>query len=337
MMPLTKTTPKTTHSSKYAIVVEDLKKSFGKFHALNGLDFHAKQGEVVALLGPNGSGKTTTVRILSTLLKADSGRVEVNGFDPKTHPNEVRNSIGLTGQYAAVDEYLTGEENLLMIGRLSRLSYALTRTRAKELLQRFDLVDASKRPAKTYSGGMKRRLDIAMSLIASPRIIFLDEPTTGLDPRSRLGVWDLVKQLAASGVTILLTTQYMEEADQLADRMVIIDKGKVIAEGTADQLKARVGADRVEVVISPESDFDTAVKAVDGHSARVNAKERTISVPTREGAKDLKQILDRLEKKHIDVENVSLHRPTLDDVFLSLTGHVATAQKEEENPGARAK
>lgn len=323
--------------SKNAIYVEGLKKSFGKFHALNGLTFHAKQGEVLALLGPNGSGKTTTVRILSTLLQADSGKVEVNGFDPKTRPIEVRNSIGLTGQYAAVDEYMTGEENLLMIGRLSRLSYETARNRTRELLQRFDLVEASKRPAKTYSGGMKRRLDIAMSLIASPKIIFLDEPTTGLDPRSRLGVWEMVKQLAASGVTILLTTQYMEEADQLADRMVIIDKGKVIAEGTADQLKARVGSDRVEFTIAKGSDFEMAIKAVDGHGAHIDTKRRTITIPTKEGVHELKQILDRLEKKRIEIENISLHRPTLDDVFLTLTGHTATTQKDEETtPGARS-
>lgn len=315
-----------------SIVVTHLTKSFGKVHALNGLNLTVKQGEVLALLGPNGSGKTTTVRVLSTLLKPDSGSATIHGMDVATQAHDVKNIIGLTGQYAAVDEYLTGEENLLMIARLYRLSHADGKKRTQELLKRFDLVEASKRSVKTYSGGMRRRLDIAMSLIASPKVLFLDEPTTGLDPRARLALWDVVKQLAATDVTVLLTTQYMEEADQLADRIVIIEKGKVIAEGTSDQLKSRVGNDRLEVIISSKSDFNAAKKAIDGELLVADAKRRTLSVSTKGGVKELRHVLDRLDRAGIEVENVSLHKPTLDDVFLALTGHAATIQADEESP-----
>ncbi len=316
-------------SSPPSVVVENVRKSFGKVHALNGITFSIQKGEVLALLGPNGSGKTTTVRVLSTLIKPDSGKATVDGKDVVSQSKEVKNTIGLTGQFAAVDEYLTGEENLRMIGRLYRLSHADVQRRTNELLSRFDLVEAAKRPVKTYSGGMRRRLDIAMSLIASPKVLFLDEPTTGLDPRARLVLWDIVKQLAATDVTVLLTTQYMEEADQLADRIVIIDKGKVIAEGTADALKAKVGSDRIEVTISKTSNMEEAKKAM-GDPVQVDSKRRTLSIASKSGAKELKGILDRLDRAKIEVENVSLHRPTLDDVFLALTGHTTTVEKEEK-------
>jgi ABC-2 type transport system ATP-binding protein len=279
---------------------------------------------VLALLGPNGAGKTTTIRILSTLLLPDSGQALINGYDVVKQDAEARGSIGLTGQYAAVDGYLTGEENLFMIGRLYRMSHADTTKRTKELLKQFDLVEASKRPVKNYSGGMRRRLDLAMSLIASPPIIFLDEPTTGLDPRSRLTMWKMIEKLVDSGTTILLTTQYMEEADYLADEITVIDAGKVIAEGTASQLKAKVGSDRLEVTIGEKSDFGAARNAI-GSSKKLQAdpERRVLSLATKQGVDDLKRVLQQLETAGVTVENVELRRPTLDDVFLTLTGHGA--------------
>jgi ABC-2 type transport system ATP-binding protein len=315
-----------------AIVVKNLHKSFGKVEVLKGVSFSVPRGSILALLGPNGAGKTTTVRILSTLLLPDSGRASINGHDVVTKVDEVHASIGLTGQYAAVDEYLTGEENLLLMGRLYRLSIPDTKARTKTLLEEFDLVEASTRPVKTYSGGMKRRIDLAMSLIADPPVIFLDEPTTGLDPRSRMTMWEIIKRLAKNGTTILLTTQYMEEADHLADNIVVIDDGKVIAEGTADQLKAKVGSDRLEVTISQKSNFDKAVGVVDSRSLQADPQRRVLSVATKGGVKTLKQTLAKLDDAGIQVESVSLHRPTLDDVFLTLTGHAATAEATEEAP-----
>lgn len=288
---------------------------------------------MLALLGPNGAGKTTTIRILSTLLPLDGGSAMVNGFDVATQPAEIRNTIGLTGQYAAVDEYLTGYQNLVMMGRLYRLSNTEAKQRAQELLEQFDLVDAAKRIVKKYSGGMRRRLDLAISLIATPPIIFLDEPTTGLDPRSRLAMWDVIRSLMDAGTTILLTTQYLEEADQLADRIAVIDDGRIIAEGTADELKQKVGSDRLELMIDEKSDFKKAVQLISGENQQVNEKSRTVSIGTAAGVTDVTRVLDSLKKAGIVVSSLSLHKPTLDDVFLKLTGHEAsqTTNTEEEH------
>lgn len=308
-------------SSENAIVVKGLRKSFKQLTVLDDVNFVIKKGTVLALLGPNGAGKTTTIRILSTLLLPDSGQALINGFDVVKEANKVRSLIGLTGQYAALDEYLTGKENLHMIGRLYRLSYPDINRRSQELLELFDLVEASGRTVKTYSGGMHRRLDLAVSLIASPPIIFLDEPTTGLDPRSRLIMWDIIEQLVSTGTTILLTTQDMDEADHLADRIVVINGGKIIAEGTSDELKQRVGSERLEITVAKESNFEKAKKVVEEDSLHSDSKMRTLSLVTKGGMHQLKQVLSRLDEAGIDVENVSFRSPTLDDVFLTLTGH----------------
>ena len=310
-------------SSENAIVVKGLRKSFKQLTVLDDVNFVIKKGTVLALLGPNGAGKTTTIRILSTLLLPDSGQALINGFDVVKEPYKVRSLIGLTGQYAALDEYLTGKENLHMIGRLYRLSYPDINRRSQELLELFDLVEASGRTVKTYSGGMRRRLDLAVSLIASPPIIFLDEPTTGLDPRSRLIMWDIIEQLVSTGTTILLTTQDMDEADHLADRIVVINGGKIIAEGTSDELKQRVGSERLEITVAKESNFEKAKKVVEEDSLHSDSKMRTLSLVTKGGMHQLKQVLSRLDEAGIDVENVSFRSPTLDDVFLTLTGHTS--------------
>lgn len=326
-------------ASDDAIVVKGLGKSFKKLTVLDGIDLSVRRGTVLALLGPNGAGKTTTVRILSTLLLPDGGRALINGFDVVKDADKVRSLIGLTGQYAAVDEYLTGRENLHMIGRLYRLSRQDTGRRSQELLELFDLVDASDRPVKTYSGGMRRRLDLALSLIASPPIIFLDEPTTGLDPRSRLIMWDIIEQLVAAGTTILLTTQDMDEADRLADKIVVIDGGKIIAEGTSDELKLRVGSEHLEITITPASSFDAARNVFDGDAIHLDSKRRTLGLATKGGVHQLKQVLSRLDEVGVEVENVSFHRPTLDDVFLTLTGHTTgppdgeVEKQQEEGQG----
>jgi ABC-2 type transport system ATP-binding protein len=311
-----------------AILVKNLQKAYGQLKVLRGVSFAVERGTILALLGPNGAGKTTTIKILSTLLVADGGRAEINGYDVMENPSLVKSSIGLTGQYAAVDEFLTGRENLQMIGRLYRLSKQDAAAKSEELLTQFDLVEAAGRPVKTYSGGMRRRLDLAMSLIASPPIIFLDEPTTGLDPRSRLTMWTMIKKLAENGTTILLTTQYMEEADQLADNIVVIDNGKVIAEGTANTLKSRVGSDRLELTISKKSNFDTAKQLVSSKGMTVDEEARSLSVATKNGVDTLREVLEKLDKNNVGVDNISLHRPTLDDVFLTLTGHAVTSEEE---------
>ena len=308
-------------SAENAIVVKGLRKSYKQLTVLDDVNFVIKKGTVLALLGPNGAGKTTTIRILSTLLLPDSGQALINGFDVVKEADKVRSLIGLTGQYAALDEYLTGKENLHMIGRLYRLSYQDINRRSQELLELFDLVEASGRTVKTYSGGMRRRLDLAVSLIASPPIIFLDEPTTGLDPRSRLIMWDIIEQLVSTGTTILLTTQDMDEADHLADRIVVINGGKIIAEGTSDELKQRVGSERLEITVAKESNFEKAKKVVEEDSLHSDSKMRTLSLVTKGGMHQLKQVLSRLDEAGIDVENVSFRSPTLDDVFLTVTGH----------------
>jgi ABC-2 type transport system ATP-binding protein len=310
-------------SAENAIVVKGLRKSFKQLTVLDDVNFVIKKGTVLALLGPNGAGKTTTIRILSTLLLPDSGQALINGFDVVKEADKVRSLIGLTGQYAALDEYLTGKENLHMIGRLYRLNYLDINRRSQKLLELFDLVEASGRTVKTYSGGMRRRLDLAVSLIASPPIIFLDEPTTGLDPRSRLIMWDIIEQLVSTGTTILLTTQDMDEADHLADRIVVINGGKIIAEGTSDELKQRVGSERLEITVAGGSNFEKAKKVVEEDSLHSDSKMRTLSLVTKDGMHQLKQVLSRLDEAGIDVENVSFRSPTLDDVFLTLTGHTA--------------
>lgn len=311
-----------------AIVVKNLRKSYKNLKVLKDINFSVKSGSVLALLGPNGAGKTTTIKILSTLLLPDGGEALINGKDVVKEDGEARAQIGLTGQYAAVDEYLTGEENLYMIGRLYRMSRAQSTIRTKQLIKQFDLVEASTRPVKTYSGGMRRRLDLAMSLIASPPIIFLDEPTTGLDPRSRLAMWAMIKKLVEGGTTVLLTTQYMDEADHLADEIVVIDNGKVIAEGTPDKLKAKVGSDRLELTISEKSNFEAAKKVIASKKLQADTDRRVLSIATKGGVTELKQVLQKLQDAKIDVDSVELRRPTLDDVFLSLTGHGASKETE---------
>jgi len=309
-----------------AIEVEGLVKRYQETTALAGIDFTVTEGTVLGLLGPNGAGKTTAVRILSTLIKADEGRASVLGMDVVTEADAVRSTIGLTGQYAAVDEYLTGFENLEMVGRLYQLGKAESRSRATALLERFDLTHAGNRIAKTYSGGMRRRLDVAASLIAQPRVLFLDEPTTGLDPRSRLGMWEFIEELVGEGTTILLTTQYLDEADRLADTIVVIDEGRIIARGTADELKAQVGGERLEFTVShaaelPELRDLLASLAVD--VPIVNEQTRSLTVPVSGGADVLREALKRLEVSNLTVVDVGLRRPDLDDVFMTLTGHAA--------------
>ncbi len=319
-----------------AIKAEGLKKNYGKTQALVGLDLVAEEGSVLGLLGPNGAGKTTAVRILTTLLQPDAGRAEVAGLDVVKDADALRALIGLAGQYAAVDEYLTGYENLKMFGRLYHLPGKVARRRAEELLERFDLVDAAGRIVKTYSGGMRRRLDLAASLIVMPPVLFLDEPTTGLDPRGRLAMWEIISSLAAEGTTVLLTTQYLEEADQLANQIVVVDHGRAIAKGTADELKAQIGGERLELTVAQGGDLDAALEEVRPYSAgeiQVNAEHRHLNVPVRNGSQLLAAVVRDLDAAQIPLADLALRRPTLDDVFLTLTGHAA---EEAEQPEERA-
>lgn len=306
-----------------AIEVENLVLRYGKNVALGGIDFTVPEGTVLGVLGPNGAGKTTAVRILATLLKATSGSAKIFGLDVLEQADEVRGTIGLTGQFAAVDEYLTGYENLEMVGRLFGLRKAEAKNRAGELLERFDLEYARDRTAKQYSGGMRRRLDIAASLIGRPRVVFLDEPTTGLDPRSRITMWEFIADLVRDGTTILLTTQYLEEADRLADSIIVLNKGKIIARGTADELKAQTGGERVEFVLTDRSQADRAKEILTPLGVEpptLDEQVGRIVMPVNGGSKDLSSALDHLEAAGIGVVDVGLRRPNLDDVFLSLTG-----------------
>jgi ABC-2 type transport system ATP-binding protein len=309
-----------------------LVKRYKEVTALAGLDLVVPEGVVLGLLGPNGAGKTTAVSILSTLLEPDDGKAMVAGADVLKDPKSVRRRIGLSGQYAAVDEYLTGFENLDMIGRLYHMGKQRSRQRATELLEIFDLVEAGDRPVKTYSGGMRRRLDLAGALVAAPPVLFLDEPTSGLDPRSRVDLWDVIRELVGKGTTLLLTTQYLEEADQLADDIVVIDHGREIAHGTSDQLKTQVGGERIEVTIAELTQMTAAHEVLSRIAVgeiRVDEHSRGITAPVAGGASTLTQALRDLDARGVVVQDVGLRRPTLDDVFLTLTGHRAEAPAEE--------
>jgi ABC-2 type transport system ATP-binding protein len=321
---------------KKMIEASGLVKHYKEVTALDGLDLEVDEGVVLGLLGPNGAGKTTAVSILATLLEPDEGTATVAGADIKTNPQDVRKLIGLSGQYAAVDEHLTGFENLDMIGRLYHLGKGPAKARSRELLERFDLVEAGDRPVKTYSGGMRRRLDLAGALVAAPPVLFLDEPSSGLDPRSRTDLWGVIRELVATGTTLLLTTQYLEEADQLADDIIVIDHGREIAHGTSDQLKTQVGGERIEVILAEFSQVGTAHEVLARFSVgEVHIDERTrgLTAPISGGAMTLTQALRDLDARGIVVQDVGLRRPTLDDVFLTLTGHMA--EVAESNGGAQ--
>src|SRR5919204_714456 len=319
-----------------AIVVEGLEKSYGSVRALGGVDFTARSGSVLGLLGPNGAGKTTAVRILATLLPPDAGTVRVAGLDVVRDAAALRARIGLAGQYAAVDENLTGFENLDMVGRLYHLGRGPSRERARELLERFSLTDAADRLTKTYSGGMRRRLDLAAALVARPPVLFLDEPTTGLDPTSRLQLWETIEARVAAGTTVLLTTQYLDEADRLADRIAVIDHGQVIAEGTPNELKDRVGGERLEVTLE---DYDHEPAAIEALAPladeRPKCEHGILVMPLDKSRGDIAEAVRRLDAARVDIADIAVRRPTLDDVFISLTGHAAEQPEEDEEEQAR--
>jgi ABC-2 type transport system ATP-binding protein len=311
--------------TRSAIAATGLRKSFSDHLVLDGIDLDVGEGTIFALLGPNGAGKTTIVQILSTLIAADAGTVRVGGHDLTRDPDAVRAVIGVTGQFSAVDNLLTGEENLILMADLHHLGRAEGRRRAAELLDRFDLAEAATRTAATYSGGMRRRLDLAMGLIADPRIVFLDEPTTGLDPRSRRTMWQIVRDLVADGVTVFLTTQYLEEADQLADRIAVLDHGRLVAEGTADELKRLVPGGHISLRFSDASELESAARAL-GEVGR-DDDELTLQIPSDGAVRSLQGVLDRLDAESIEVDELSVHTPDLDDIFLALTGHPDTEKE----------
>ena len=320
-----------------AITVRGLVKSFGEVKALAGVDLDVARGTVLGLLGPNGAGKTTIVRVLTTLLRADAGTATVLGLDVVEDAGELRQQIGLAGQYAAVDENLFGIENLVMVGRLYGMTRAEARARGNELLASFDLEDAGRRAVKTYSGGMRRRLDLAAALVAKPPVLFLDEPTTGLDPRSRLAMWEVIERLVSAGTTVLLTTQYLDEADRLADMIAVIDHGLVIAEGTSDELKDRVGGERLEVTLEDGASFDDAVRALSPMAEDEPICDRglvTMNVRQRHGT--IVEAVRRLSDAGVEVDDLALRRPTLDDVFLTLTGHAAEEPVPDEDEERKA-
>lgn len=326
----------------YAVRAEGLKKSFGATEALTGVDITVPTGSVLGLLGPNGAGKTTTVRILTTLLRPDAGHAEVAGIDVLRHPEQVRASIGLAGQDAAVDQVLTGRENLIMFGQLYRLSRKAAKARADELLERFDLTDAANRTLKTYSGGMRRRLDLAASLIVAPPVLFLDEPTTGLDPRSRQGMWGIIEDLIGEGTTVLLTTQYLEEADRLANQIVVVDHGRIIAEGSAAELKSQLGAERLSIGVGQSADLVRAGRVLLGtlngrvseSDLHVDTQARHVTVPFPNGSRGLAEVVRRLDAEGLEITDFALRQPTLDDVFLSLTGQRTGRETDDEENAA---
>lgn len=314
----------------FAFELKDVKKYYGKVKALDGVTLKAEEGTIFGMLGPNGAGKTTIVKVLSTLIEPDSGVAKVNGIDVVNDPNAVRRAIGLAGQFAAVDEFLTGRENIQMVGQLYGLRRKEVKKRAEDILERLSLTNAADRQVKTYSGGMRRRLDLGASLVGHPKILFLDEPTTGLDPRTRKELWEIIRDLANDGTSILLTTQYLEEADELASMIAVIDNGKLIAEGTSAQLKSKLGGDLVEFELRNKIDFDKAVKATGqfhGKDRKIDEAELIIKIPVKNSATDLLKVTQMVDKAGVKPTNISLHKPTLDDVFLSLTGKKAVSKQ----------
>jgi ABC-2 type transport system ATP-binding protein len=314
------------------IRVRGVVKHYGEVRALDGVDLDAAAGTVLGLLGPNGAGKTTAVRVMTTLLKPDAGEIEVAGLDAVRDAARLRERIGLAGQYAAVDENLTGAENLTMVGRLYGMPRAQAKQRAGELLDRFDLSEAGSRPARGYSGGMRRRLDLAAALVARPPVLFLDEPTTGLDPRSRLALWETIEGLVADGTTVLLTTQYLDEADRLADRIAVIDRGKVIADGTSDELKDRVGGERLEIHLSDGAQAGAVCATLAPMAAEAPfSEDGLVKLAVRQRTGAIVEAVRRLDEAGVGVDDIGLKRPTLDDVFLTLTGHAAEAERDDDD------